>query len=53
MSQSTEGFFAGALDDGIFGLYSPIWTGGDADCTADVKTNTGVVIGTASFRAHA
>jgi hypothetical protein len=38
VSQGTEGYFAGALDDGVFGLYSPSWTGGAADCTADVKS---------------
>lgn len=38
VSQSTEGYFAGALDDGVFGLYSPVWVSGAADCTADVKS---------------
>ena len=53
VSQATEGFFAGSLDDGVFGLASPAWTGGDADCTADVKTNTGAVIGTTGFHVFA
>lgn len=53
VAQSTEGFFAGALDDGVFGLYSPIWSAGAADCTADVKTATGAVIGTTAFHVYA
>lgn len=53
VGQSTEGFFAGALDDQIFGLYSPQWTEGAADCTADVKTPAGSVIGSTSFHVYA
>lgn len=53
VSTSTEGFFAGALDDGIFALYSPQWTSGAADCVADVKSATGAVIGTMSFHVYA
>lgn len=30
-------FFAGGLGDGTFGLGSPAWTGGAADCTAELK----------------
>ncbi|MES2970843.1 MAG: hypothetical protein V4702_00800 [Patescibacteria group bacterium] len=37
VSQGTEGYFAGVLDDGVFGLASPAWVSGAADCTADVK----------------
>jgi hypothetical protein len=53
VSQSTEGFFAGALDDGIFALYSPVWVAGAADCTADVKSATGSVIGSLPFHVYA
>ena len=35
-----EGFFAGALSDGVFGLYSPQWLGGAADCTAYLSYQT-------------
>ena len=34
VAQGTEGYFAGALDDGNFGLYSPNWASGGADCVA-------------------
>jgi hypothetical protein len=34
VAQGSAGFFAGALGNGTFGLYSPKWTGGAADCTA-------------------
>ena len=34
VSEGYDGFYAGALGDELFGLYSPIWTGGAADCTA-------------------
>jgi hypothetical protein len=41
VSQSWAGFFDGALGNRTFRLYSPQWTGGAADCTAnlDIKTN--------------
>jgi hypothetical protein len=34
VSEGYDGFYAGALGDELFGLYSPMWTGGAADCTA-------------------
>ena len=34
VAEGWDGFFAGALGDRLFGLYSPAWTGGAADCTA-------------------
>jgi hypothetical protein len=34
VAEGWEGYFDGALGDRFFGLYSPIWTGGAADCTA-------------------
>jgi hypothetical protein len=34
VSEGWEGYFDGALGDRLFGLYSPLWTGGAADCTA-------------------
>jgi uncharacterized membrane protein YeaQ/YmgE (transglycosylase-associated protein family) len=42
VAQGWAGFFAGALGDEMFGLYSPQWTSGAADCTAnlDMKVNT-------------
>ncbi|HZN87352.1 MAG TPA: hypothetical protein VFB44_00100 [Thermoleophilaceae bacterium] len=37
VAQGWEGFFDGALGNRIFGLASPSWTGGEADCTAWLK----------------
>lgn len=34
VAEGWDGFFDGALGDRLFGLYSPSWTGGAADCTA-------------------
>ena len=34
VAEGWDGYFDGALGDRMFGLYSPIWTGGAADCTA-------------------
>jgi hypothetical protein len=34
VAEGWAGFFDGALGDRIFGLYSPQWTGGAADCIA-------------------
>jgi len=34
VAEGWAGFFGGALGDRTFGLYSPQWTGGAADCTA-------------------
>jgi hypothetical protein len=41
VGEGWAGFFAGALGSQAFGLYSPQWTGGAADCTAtlDVYSN--------------
>jgi len=34
VAEGWAGFFDGALGNRTFGLYSPQWTGGAADCTA-------------------
>ena len=39
VAEGWDGFFDGALGDRLFGLYSPTWTGGDADCTAALVTS--------------
>lgn len=52
VSQSWEGMFAGSLDNGIFGLYSPQWTGGAADCTATVTTATWARLTSLSFHVY-
>ena len=40
VAQGWAGFFDGALGDRMFGLYSPQWTSGAADCTANLDMNT-------------
>ena len=52
VSQGSEGFFERSIDDGIFSLYSPMWTGGDADCTATLTTPAKAVLGSTSFHVH-
>jgi hypothetical protein len=49
----SEGFFERSLDDGVFGLGSPSWTGGAADCTADLTKPDGSVLGSTSFHVYA
>ncbi len=34
VAEGWEGFFEGALGDRMFTLWSPQWTGGEAECTA-------------------
>jgi hypothetical protein len=53
VAQGSEGYFAGALDDGNFGLYSPMWSGGAADCVAKLQTYSGSVLGSLSFHVDA
>lgn len=49
----SEGYFAGALDDGNFGLYAPSWMSGAADCTAKLVNPSGSVLGSTSFHVDA
>ena len=49
VAQGSEGYFERSLDDGVFGLYSPMWTGGGADCTAKLTSSSGSVLATTSF----
>jgi hypothetical protein len=49
----SEGYFAGALDDGNFGLSAPSWGSGAADCTAKLVTGSGSVLGSTSFHVDA
>ena len=44
-----EGYFAGALDDGNFGLYGGSWDSGAANCTAKLVNGSGSVLGSTSF----
>lgn len=50
VAQGLEGYYAGTLDDGIFGLYSSAWTSGAADCVANLVNSTqSYVYATTSF----
>ena len=53
VSEAYEGYFDGALGDRVFGLSSPIWTSGTADCTARVTTPQGTQLGSMSFHVEA
>ncbi len=53
VAQGWEGFFAGSLDDQMFRLYSPQWTGGEADCTANLTTPQWTVLASTSFHVYA
>ena len=53
VAQGSEGYFERSLDDGVFGLYSPMWASGAADCTAKLTTPTGSVLATTSFHVDA
>lgn len=53
VAQGSEGFFERSLDDQIFILYSPSWTGGAADCTATLTTPQWAVLGSNSFHVYA
>ena len=53
VAQGSEGYFEGALSDGVFGLYSGAWSGGAADCTANLTKPDGSVLATTSFHVEA
>ena len=53
VAQGWEGYFERSLSDGDFRLNSPAWTGGDADCTALLKTPQGAQLGSTSFHVYA
>ena len=40
VAEGWAGFFDGALGTRTFGLYSPLWTGGAAECTAWLDMNS-------------
>jgi hypothetical protein len=40
VAEGWTGFFEGALGNQTFRLYSPQWTGGEADCTAWLDMNS-------------
>jgi len=53
VAQGSEGYFERSLDDGVFGLYSPMWASGAADCTAKLTKPDGSVLATTNFHVDA
>jgi hypothetical protein len=53
VAQGWEGYFERSLSDGNFRLNSPMWTGGEADCTADLTTPQKAVLASTSFHVYA
>ncbi len=53
VAQGWEGYFERSLSDGNFRLNSPMWTGGEADCTAFLTTPQKAVLGSTSFHVYA
>jgi hypothetical protein len=53
VAQGWDGYFVGSLTSRTFGLYSPQWTGGAADCTAYLTTPQWAVLASTSFHVDA
>jgi hypothetical protein len=53
VAQGWAGYFDGALNGRDFGLSSPSWTGGAADCTADLTNPDNTVLASTSFHVYA
>ena len=53
VAQGWAGYFDGALGGRTFGLASPSWPGGAADCVARLETGTGSLLGSTSFHVDA
>jgi hypothetical protein len=53
VGQGWNGFFVGSLTGWTFTLASPQWTGGAADCTANLETPQWAVLASTSFHVYA
>lgn len=49
VAQGWDGYFDGSLTGRNFGLYSPQWSSGSADCTASLETPSWAVLAKTSF----
>jgi hypothetical protein len=49
VAEGWNGYFEGSLTGRNFGLYSPQWTGGEADCTAYLTTPQWAILDSTSF----
>ena len=52
VAEGWNGYFDGSLTGRNFGLSSPMWSGGAADCTAYVTTPQWAVLGSTSFHVY-
>lgn len=53
VAEGWDGYFDGSLSGRNFTLASPSWTGGAADCTADLTTPQWAVLASTSFHVYA
>lgn len=53
VAEGWNGYFVGSLTGTDFGLYSPSWTGGAADCTGYLTTPQWAVVASTSFHVYA
>lgn len=53
VAEGWNGYFEGSLTGRNFGLYSPMWTGGAADCTAWLTTPQWTQLASTSFHVYA
>jgi len=53
VAQGWNGYFVGSLTGTNFGLYSPQWSKGAADCTAYLTTTAGPAVASTSFHVYA
>ena len=53
VAQGIAGYFDGALGGRDFGLASPSWSGGAADCTAYLQSYSGSIYGSTAFHVDA
>ena len=52
VAEGWNGYFDASLTGRNFGLSSPMWTGGAADCTAYVTNPSWAVLGSTSFHVY-
>jgi hypothetical protein len=53
VAEGWNGYFVGSLTGTNFGLYSPQWTSGAADCTGYLTTPDWTVVASTSFHVYA
>jgi hypothetical protein len=53
VAEGWNGYFVGSLTGTTFGLYSPQWTSGAADCTGYLTTPDWTVVASTSFHVYA